>query len=340
MDIATRVVTIGASAGGVEALTQFVADLPVDLDAAVLVVLHVAPDLPSYLPRILERSGRLPCVHATDGLELRPGRIIIAPPDRHMAVDKEHIRVWRGSRENRQRPSIDVLFRSAALAYGARVTGVILSGALDDGVAGMDAITRAGGQALVQDPDEARHPYLPRNVLHTVSRAQGLPMEALVERLKSLVGGEGGKDIGIGFSPSLETDRLEQEITRRMGTQEEMSQLGALSGLTCPECNGALTTVAGVPQLRYRCHTGHGYTAQTLFKDQTEQVERLLWQTLRELRENAETVKALVEHAHHEHDPDRARHYEQHLRQVEHSIQHLYQLSSPASHASEVRKEL
>lgn len=168
------------------------AGLPGDFDAAVLVVLHMAPRLPSCLPRILERSGPLPCLHARDGVGLRPGLITVAPPDRHIAVENHHIRVWNGPREHHQRPSIDVLFRSAARAGGPRSVGVILSGALDDGVAGMQAIVRAGGHALVQAPEEARHPYLPRNVLDAMPRAQALPLEQLVLRLKSLVDAPGG----------------------------------------------------------------------------------------------------------------------------------------------------
>ena len=326
METASHIVTVGASAGGVEALTRFVATLPADLNAAVLVVLHVAPDLPSSLPRILERSGPLPCVHAVDGDPLRAGAIKVAPPDRHMAVEGGCIRVWRGSRENRHRPSIDVLFRSAAVAHGPRTIGVILSGALDDGVAGMDSIIRAGGHGLVQDPDEARHPYLPLNVLHAVPAAEDLPLEVLVERLKELTDTPGRR----GSSDSVEPARLEQEIGRGMATREEMRSLGHLSGITCPECSGALTTIDSANQLRYRCHTGHAYTAQTLLLEQSEQVERLLGQTLRQMRESADSARSLRDHARRRQDHDRAEHFDKRLRGTERSIQRLYQLMTSA----------
>lgn len=331
-----RIVTVGASAGGVEALTRLVADLPADLDAAVLVVLHVAPDLPSYLPRILQRSGPLPCVHGADGDPLRAGQIIVAPPDRHMAVEDGCIRIWNGSRENRQRPSIDVLFRSAAVAHGPNTIGVILSGALDDGVAGMDAITRAGGHALVQDPDEARHPYLPRNVLHAVPRAEALPMELLVKRIKQLIDDPRVAD---ARPDALEAAQLEQEMVRRMATQEEMARLGPLSGFTCPECNGVLTTVETTGQVRYRCHTGHGYTAQSLFLEQSEQVERLLRQTLRQMREAAETARTLIDHARSVQDREQTVHFQERLHEAERGIHGLYKLMASIP-SGEVRPQL
>lgn len=336
METDSRIVTVGASAGGVEALTRFVADLPADLNAALLVVLHVAPDLPSYLPRILERSGSLPCVHAVDGDALRAGLIEVAPPDRHMAVEDRCIRVWKGSRENRHRPSIDVLFRSAAVAHGPFAIGVILSGALDDGVAGMAAIARAGGHALVQDPAEARHPYLPLNVLHAVPRAEALPMAMLVKRLKELTSGAGG---GNRCGQDVDLARLEQDIGRRMATREEMRSLGQLSGLTCPECSGALTAIDSANRLRYRCHTGHAYTAQSLFLEQSEQLERLLWQALRQMRESADTARSLLDHARRRHDHDRAAHFEKRLRGTERGIQRLSQLMTSAQ-PDEVRPGL
>src|SRR5689334_4079252 len=151
-------IAIGASAGGVEALIAVVRALPRDIPAALFVVLHIPAQSPSFLPEILQRAGSLPTLHPEDGTKIAYGNIYIAPPDHHILVEREHIRVVRGPKENRHRPALDPLFRSLALAYGSRSVGVVLTGALDDGTAGLLAIKQRGGIAIVQDPDEALYP--------------------------------------------------------------------------------------------------------------------------------------------------------------------------------------
>jgi two-component system chemotaxis response regulator CheB len=170
------IIVIGASVGGVETLTQLVAHLPEDLPAAVFVVLHISPDAPSVLGRILSRSGPLPARAAQDDEPIQHGRIYVAPPDHHMLVKQGYVSVVRGPKENRPRPAIDPLFRSAAAAYRSRVIGVVLTGLLDDGTAGMLAVKRCGGTAIVQDPEEALYPDMPRSVLETMQVDYVIPV--------------------------------------------------------------------------------------------------------------------------------------------------------------------
>lgn len=162
------VIVIGASSGGLEALKILIAQFTPDLPAAVLVVRHTSPDYPSYLPEILASAGTLPVSHASDSEEIRGGSIYVAPPDHHLMLDGRSMRLTRGPRENRFRPAVDVLFRSAALYYGPRAIGVVLSGSLDDGASGLYAIKDRGGMTVVQDPADALFPDMPRNALQSV----------------------------------------------------------------------------------------------------------------------------------------------------------------------------
>jgi two-component system, chemotaxis family, protein-glutamate methylesterase/glutaminase len=167
--LSNNIIVIGASAGGVEALSTLVRALPAGLPAAVFVVLHIPAQSPSLLPSILSRAGQLPAIQPTDGMAISPGCIYVAPPDHHMLLERGYIRIVRGPRENRHRPAIDPLFRSAARSYGARVTGVILTGTLDDGTAGLLAVKQRGGIAIVQDPKEALYTSMPRSALDHVA---------------------------------------------------------------------------------------------------------------------------------------------------------------------------
>jgi two-component system chemotaxis response regulator CheB len=181
-----HVVVVGASAGGLECLVRIAGDLSPDLPASVFVVLHVSPGGPSALPAILSRSGRLPAEHARDGEAIEPGRIYVAPPDHHLLLEPGVMRLVQGPRENRVRPAIDVLFRSAAAVYGPRVIGVVMSGYLDDGATGLLAIKRQGGIAVVQDPDDAQAPAMPRAALALVEADHVVPLSeagALIDHL-------------------------------------------------------------------------------------------------------------------------------------------------------------
>jgi two-component system, chemotaxis family, protein-glutamate methylesterase/glutaminase len=181
---------IGASAGGLEAIQQILSEMPRDLDAVLLVVLHTADHSGSLLPRILERACPVPVSHPRDRDRLERGRVYVAPPGFHMIVEEGSLRVLQGPRENLHRPAIDPLFRSAAAAYGRRVIGIILTGMLDDGTAGLMVVHAGGGKAIVQDPISALFPAMPRNALNQVPSAQVLPLEQIAALLTKLVGEE------------------------------------------------------------------------------------------------------------------------------------------------------
>jgi len=183
-------VVIGASAGGVEVLTRVVRDLPPDLGAAVCIVLHISPGSPSMLAHILGRAGKLPCRPAHDGERLREGVILVAPPDHHLAIEDSRVRVTVGPRENGHRPSIDVLFRSAASAFESRVVGVVLSGTRDDGSAGLAVIKAAGGGTIVQDPDDALYSGMPASAIAAVTVDAIVPSAALATTIAAMVKGE------------------------------------------------------------------------------------------------------------------------------------------------------
>lgn len=182
-------VVIGASAGGVETLTRVVAKFPIDLQAAVCIVLHVSPESPSALARILQRAGPLPCRSARDGDPLRLGAILVAPPDHHLVVDADCVRLTVGPRENGHRPSVDVLFRSAAAARDGRVVGVILSGTRDDGAAGLSVIKAKGGATVVQDPEEALYPGMPASAIARVAVDAVVPADQIAGVVAGIVNG-------------------------------------------------------------------------------------------------------------------------------------------------------
>jgi two-component system chemotaxis response regulator CheB len=188
------IIVVGASAGGVEALISLVTGLPPDLPAAIFVVLHMPPWARSELPKILSSNGPLPARLAGDNQPFVSGQIYIAPPDHHLLLEKGCTLLWRGPRENRARPAINSLFRSAAGAYGSRVTGVVLSGALDDGSAGLWWIRRQGGAAVVQDPSDAAFPDMPQNALKYVDTAYVAGISEIGPLLARLARGEEESD--------------------------------------------------------------------------------------------------------------------------------------------------
>jgi two-component system chemotaxis response regulator CheB len=173
------IITIGASAGGVEAFKKIVHELPPALQAAIFVVLHISPEGPSVLPDILNRAGPLPALHPRDGDKIQLGKIYIAPPDHHLLIRRGHIHLFRGPKENNVRPAIDPLFRTAARAYGPRVIGVVLTGVLDDGTAGLLAIKARGGITVVQDPDDALFSGMPESAMKYADVDHCLPLAFL-----------------------------------------------------------------------------------------------------------------------------------------------------------------
>jgi two-component system chemotaxis response regulator CheB len=287
------IVVIGASAGGVEAIGAIVADLPSNLRASVLVVLHLAKGR-SMLPDILSRAGRLPAVHPEDGDPLEYGRIYVARPDYHLLVEPGRVRVVHGPTENGCRPAVDPLFRSAARAYGPRVVGIVLTGALDDGTAGLAAVKEAGGVAIVQDPNEAFAPSMPRSARALVDVDHVLPvreMALLISELSREQTDPQPATVGAHVRP-METDLGKPEIA-----VHESDRPGKVSILTCPECHGTLWEADERGIIRFRCRVGHVYSADSMLAAQTDSVDRALWTALRSLEERAALTYRLAERA-------------------------------------------
>jgi two-component system, chemotaxis family, protein-glutamate methylesterase/glutaminase len=284
------VVAVGASAGGVEALTEFASGLPADLPYAILVVLHVPANAPSVLAQIIDRSGPLPAVSATDDAPLEAGRIYVAVPDRHLLVDDHRMMLAEGPTESGYRPAINALFRSVALTFGPRAVGVLLSGVLDDGVLGTAAIRSRGGTTVVQRPDEALFPGMPRNAIHAGVVDHQVKAAEVGGLLVTLAGSESEE-------PSMERDlnmELENRIAMapRFSTAIDGEALGPPSGYTCPDCNGSLMTLS---EKHFRCHVGHAWTADALLKERDNEVECALWVALRSLQEKVKLSRKLVE---------------------------------------------
>ena len=285
------IVVIGASAGGIQALTTLVASLPRDFPASLLVVVHIPPYAISRLPEILSRSGPLPAAHARHGEVIEPGRIYIAPPDRHLLVRTGWIELSRGPRENHARPAIDPLFRTAARVYGARVIGIVLSGALYDGSMGLLAIKTRGGMAIVQDPKEAIVDSMPRRAIERVEAEHILPVAgiaaALTELVRQPVTAHGGTSMENAIDPE---ERLEAVIAEDFVEQASDGRTEETTIFTCPDCGGVLWQGAEGSEgsvLRFRCHVGHAFAPEVLLSQKSEELETALWSSLRLLKEKA-----------------------------------------------------
>ena len=285
-------VVVGASAGGVEALRQLVSSLPKDLPAAVVVVLHMPAGGSSALPAILARSGPLPAITAEDGAELTPATIHVARPDHHVVVQDGVLRLSKGPTENGHRPAVNTLFRSAALARGPAVIGVVLSGALDDGTAGMVAIKSRGGLAVVQDPEDAIYPGMPESVLHHVAVDHVLPIVRIGPLLARLAGQHADT---IATGPASETLRTEVAVSQddTGASHGDIPKIGSPSTFTCPDCAGSLMEIPG-EGVQYRCLVGHAWTADALMDALGGTLERAMWTALRTLDEKASLAHRMV----------------------------------------------
>lgn len=297
--MATRdTIVIGASAGGVQALSKLVRDLPSDLPAAVFIVLHIPVDATSLLPDILAHHSSLPVAHAVDGEPIVRGRIYVAPPDRHLLVEGQKVKLVHGPKENLHRPSIDALFRSAARWMGPRAIGVILTGARDDGKVGMRAIKQRGGLTIIQDPEEAPFPSMPLSVTQAIRVDYSLNLQEIAPLLNEL-SQETFDDKG--EHPVPDQIEIEARITRQEMEAHELiasvERLGKISTLTCPECNGALWEIDDHEILRYRCHVGHALSAEALGDGQTAMLEIALWSAVRALEEQMILAKKIQDRA-------------------------------------------
>ncbi len=295
------IVVIGASAGGVTALLALAKTLPADFPAPLFVVLHVAPDSPSLMPQLLNSVSALEARHPQNGETVRPGVIYMAPPDHHLLLEDDRVLVARGPKENRFRPSIDALFRSAAYTYGPRVLGVVLTGYLDDGTSGLWSVQRMGGLAIVQDPHDAEQPAMPTNALEFVEPDYIVTLAQLGPLLVRLTLEAAPAKTRLP-APQLDLLKVELTIAKQGGGFElGIIEKGKLTPFTCPDCHGALTQLIEGNLVRYRCHTGHAYTVSALLSEVTESVESMLYQAMRGLEETKMLLHNLGVHfvAHH-----------------------------------------
>ncbi|CAA9564644.1 MAG: Protein-glutamate methylesterase [uncultured Thermomicrobiales bacterium] len=290
-------IVIGASSGGVEALLFLVERLPRDLPAAIGIVLHTSPDAPGMLARVLGRRSTLPVHAATDGAPIVAGRIYVAPPDHHLLVEPGRLRFSRGPRENRSRPAVDPLFRSAALVYGPRAIGVILTGSLDDGTAGLAAIKERGGMAIVQDPAEALFPGMPGSARRHVAVDHVLPLPEMIPILDQLTREpiEVAQAVEAAQAAEPTLLRLEDRYARGGAIDmRELNEVGKSTALTCPECHGPLWEIESSSLLRFRCRTGHAFSAETMLSGQSEALEDALWMAVNTLEESAPVAERLA----------------------------------------------
>jgi len=289
------IVVIGTSTGGIEALKALAAGLPRDFRASLFVVLHTAPHGLGILPEILERAGPLPASNARDWEPIEPGHIYVAPPDYHLLVERTgHVRITQGPKENRFRPAVDPLFRSAAYAFGPRVVGVVLTGWLDDGTAGLHAVKERGGTAVAQNPEDALAPSMPLNAIKHVEVDHILPLKEIAPLLVRLAGAPAAEE---GEYPV--SDRMEAEVKIAMedkATETGLLKWGEPSLYACPECHGVLLQLAERSHVRFRCHTGHAYSAESLMAEMSEKTEESLWSAIRSIEEHVILMRRLAEH--------------------------------------------
>jgi two-component system, chemotaxis family, protein-glutamate methylesterase/glutaminase len=290
---APYVVVIGASTGGVATLFELAAGLPAGINAVIGVVLHVGGNT-SLMPELLSSRSALPAVHPADGDRLESGKIFVAPPDHHLLFTRDAVRLTRGPRENHARPAVDPLFRSVAIEWGPRAIGVVLTGALDDGTAGLAAIKACGGTAIVQDPRTAVEPSMPASALANVAVDACLPAADIAAALVARVG---NVPVPRHAEPPvnlvLENAIFEGKQTMQK-TLEDLAAVARPSSLTCPDCGGGLWEMNDARPLRYRCHTGHGFSARSLENAQAELAEHAIWSSVRALRERELLLRRLA----------------------------------------------
>ncbi len=292
-------VVVGASAGGVEALTKLVRSLPRGYAGTLFVVLHIAPEGASVLDQILERAGALPADTAKDGDVPKPGHIYVAPPNFHLLLnDQGRMALSGGPKENGHRPAVDTLFRSAAAVYGPRCVGVVMSGARDDGTAGLHAVKAAGGTAIVQDPTEALAASMPLGAIEHVAVDAVRPVEEIAALLVELASVEVALEPSGNGAGGAE-GAADAADAREPGVMHSTSPItpGNSSGLSCPECNGALWEVKEQNLIQYRCRVGHVYSLESMLAEQARSVEAALWAGVVALEERAQLMRRVADRA-------------------------------------------
>jgi two-component system, chemotaxis family, protein-glutamate methylesterase/glutaminase len=297
-----HLVVIGASTGGVHALLAISDALPPSFPAPVCIVQHIGSN-PSILPELLRFRGANMALHPEDVQPLTPGTLFVAPPDRHMLVEDGMLRLTHGPRENHARPAIDPLFRSAALNYGPQAIGIVLTGQMDDGTAGLKAIKECGGTAIVQDPATALEPDMPRSALANVPVDYCVALQDIVPLLLTLV----KAPAVTRRSPVPQTVAREVAINRGEANMQMLQDIATPSSLTCPDCGGSLWEMKEDKPLRYRCHTGHAFGALSLAQAQKDGSEHALWATVRALREREALLRRMARVSDATGDPAQAR---------------------------------
>jgi len=304
------IIVIGASAGGVEALRELVKALTADFPAAILIVLHIPAYSASALPDILARAGLLPAQHPSSDTPLQPGNIYVAPPNQHLLVKNGFVTLARGPHENGHRPAVDPLFRSAAREYGRRVIGVILSGVLDDGTAGLLAVKMRGGIAVVQDPADALYDGMPRSAIENVDVDYIVPIEAMASLLTRLAN-EPVSDVPalpVSEQMAVEADMAELDVE----AMQKPDRPGTPSAFVCPDCGGTLFEIQDAHLTRYRCRVGHAFSPETLLAAQSDRLEDAFWVALRALEESASLSRRMAARAREQgHTHSALRHEEQ-----------------------------
>ena len=293
--MATRdIIVIGASSGGIEAIRTVVSGLPSDFAATLFVVIHTGPGSPGVLQHILSRAGPLPALYAADKEHFKRGTVYVAPSDRHMLLEPGNICLTRGPKENLFRPAIDPLFRSAARVYGPRVIGIILTGGLDDGTAGLWAIKKLGGTAVVQDPKDALFPSMPWHALQYVSVDHIVPLAKIPQLLVQLTAIPIEEKGGLEVPEHLD---IEVKIAKQdPGIDQDIREIWEKSSYTCPECHGVLLQLKEGYRERFRCHTGHAFSADGLLASITEGVEESLWAAIRNIEESVMLMRHIARH--------------------------------------------
>lgn len=329
-----NIIVVGASAGGFEALKVLARDLPADFEASIFIVWHMPADVRGVLPEALNRHGAIKAVHAYDKEPIEINRIYVAPPDRHMLVEDGHVRVTKGPKENRFRPAVDPLFRSAAHSHRRRVIGVILSGALDDGTSGLWTVKHYGGVAVVQDPREAEVPSMPENALREVEVDHVVPIDGMAELLVRLSGEsvDDASEVDMGDKDQIGTEvRIaEQDNAFESG----IMGFGPLSPFTCPDCHGVLTELRDGKRPRYRCHTGHAFSSDSLLATVTENIEESMWSSIRGIEESIMLLNHMGQHLSDEHQTELAMLYFRKAREARERVEMVRQAVMKHEHLS------
>jgi len=287
-----NIIVVGTAAGGLEALDRLIGQLATDLPASIFIVQHLNP--PNSGQSLLRRLSRHKAFHpqlARDGDRFKAGHLYVGPPDNHLLLKKDRMLVTKGARENRHRPGIDPLFRSAAVSHGPRVIGVLLTGMGDDGSAGLNAIKRCGGVTVVQDPRDAPYSEMPLNALDNAAVDYCVALSEMGPLLTNLVSQHHGKRKAVPDDIRTEAviaERVSSDISR-------VNTLGKQVPYNCPGCGGVLWKIDGPGGHRYRCHTGHSYTGLALLASQSEKIEEMLWISLRMFEERKNLLTTLSE---------------------------------------------